>query len=173
MQIQGEKAVSNKILQAASKLFAQKGYSNGSIRHVGREAETTAPVIYYYFGSKKGLFDAAVRKSISMGDFVGKLEQASLIKDTSEAVDEFVSVYLSSFPEHAFDTGFYLRDSASLDRESARMISVDLDRIRKVASKMVSTGVKRGSFRKTDPYLAADCLLGMPNMEFFQRIHFS
>ena len=173
VQIQGEKAVSNKILQAASKLFAQKGYSNVSIRHVCREAETTAPVIYYYFGSKKGLFDAAVRKSISMGDFVGKLEQASLIKDTSEAVDEFVSVYLSSFPEHAFDTGFYLRDSASLDRESARMISVDLDRIRKVASKMVSTGVKRGSFRKTDPYLAADCLLGMLNRVIFQRIHFS
>ena len=162
-----------KILQAASKLFAEKGFANVSIRDVCKETGTTAPVIYYYFGSKRGLFEAVTRTKVSMTDFIGLLTDRARKADASDALTGFIKAYLSSFPERAFDPGLYLRDSATLDRDSARMISVDLDRIRQLTSDLIGRCMNEGIFRKTDKGLAADCLLGMLNRVIFQHLHFA
>jgi AcrR family transcriptional regulator len=162
-----------RILQAASKLFAEKGYANVSVRDICKETDTTPPVIYYYFGSKKGLFDKVARENISMAAFISKLANASSASDPKEALESFVSTYLSSFPERAFDPGLYLRDSATLDKESARMVSGDLEKIRKMALELVKNLMSEGGFRKTDPELATECLLGMLNRVIFQHIHFA
>jgi AcrR family transcriptional regulator len=154
-------------------MFAERGFANVSVRDICRETGTTPPVIYYYFGSKRGLFEAVARKRISMDDFIGKLSKASGSKDPRNGLESFVSVYLSSFPEHTFDVGLYMRDSATLDKHSAQMVSEDLERIRMLAVGLVDRCMAEGLFRRTDPGLATDCLLGMLNRVIFQHIHFA
>ena len=66
MQVQKSKAGPNEILAVAARLFAERGYSNVSIRDVCKEAKTSAPMIYYYFKDKKGLFRAAVSEKLSL-----------------------------------------------------------------------------------------------------------
>jgi AcrR family transcriptional regulator len=173
VQAQDHGATSGRILQVAGRLFAEKGFANVSVRDICRETGTTAPVIYYHFGSKKGLFEAVARKNISMDDFIGKLSRASESSDPKKGLDSFISAYLTSFPEHTFDIGLYMRDSATLDKHSAQMVSVDLERIRSVAEGLVDRAIAKGVFRKTDPALAVDCLLGMLNRVIFQHIHFA
>ncbi len=173
LQAQMHGATADRILQAASRLFAEKGFANVSVRELCRETGTTAPVIYYYFGSKKGLFDTVARKQISMNGFISKLAKTSESADPKRGLTSFIEMYLSSFPEHAFDPGLYMRDSATLDKHSARMVSEDLDRVRKMASVLIERSMNKGYFRKTDAGLAADCLLGMLNRVIFQHIHFS
>jgi AcrR family transcriptional regulator len=172
MQAQEQHATAEKILQVASKLFAEKGFANVSVRDICRETGTSPPVIYYYFRNKKGLFDAVARRQISMDVFVKKLSKASQVEDPRKGLVSFIATYLSSFPEHTFDIGLYMRDSASLDKQSAQMVFGDLERIKGVASKMVERGISKGIFRETDPGLAAECLLGMLNRVIFQHIHF-
>jgi len=162
-----------KILRAASKLFSEKGYANVSVRDICRETKTTPPVLYYYFGSKKGLFDQVARENISMSAFISNLAEASSVSDPKKALESFASTYLSSFPEHAFYPGLYLRDTATLDKESARMVSGDLEKIRKMALKLVEDLLSSGGFSKTDPEMATECLLGMLNRVIFQHIHFA
>ena len=173
MQAQRPKVAADRILSVASDLFSERGYANVSIRDICRVTGSTAPVIYYYFGSKKGLFDAVARKQISMSDFIAKLSRVAQVLPSEKGLESFVRAYLSSFPERAFEPGLYMRDSAMLDRESARIVSRDLDRIRNMASDLIANCMKEGRFRRTDPSLAADCLLGMLNRVIFQSIHFS
>ncbi len=173
MQTEEHHATAEKILQVASKMFAEKGFSNVSVRDICRETGTTAPVIYYYFGSKKGLFDAVARKQISMEDFIRQLSKESETGDPKKGLESFISTYLSSFPEHTFDIGLYMRDSATLDKHSAQMVSDDLERIRSMAVRLVDNSISKGLFRKTDSKLATDCLLGMLNRVIFQHIHFA
>ena len=173
MQAQEQRATAEKILQVASRMFAERGFANVSVRDICKETETTAPVIYYYFGSKRGLFDAVARKQISMSDFIQKLSSASKAADPVKGLESFVSTYLSSFPEHTFDIGLYMRDSATLDKHSAQIVSDDLERISGIAEALVARAISRGSFRKTDTKLAVDCLLGMLNRDIFQHIHFA
>ncbi len=173
MQAERHNVAATKILQAASSLFAEKGYANVSIRDICRATGTTAPVIYYHFGSKRGLFDAVARKQISMGNFISRLAEIAKAPNAREGLEGFIRLYLTTFPERAFEPGLYMRDSATLDRRSARMVSDDLDRIRSLASNLIERCIREGHFRKTDQALAADCLLGMLNRVIFQRIHFS
>ena len=173
MQAEEVHATAEKILEVASRKFAEKGFANVSVRDICRETGTTPPVIYYYFGSKKGLFDAVARKQISMADFIRKLSNAGVSEEPRKGLESFVSVYLSSFPEHTFNVGLYMRDSATLDKQSAQIVSADLDKIRALAVGLVKRSMAKGLFRKTDPELATDCLLGMLNRVIFQHIHFA
>jgi len=173
MQAEETRATAEKILLVASKMFAEKGFANVSVRDICRETGTTPPVIYYHFGSKKGLFEAVARKQISMVDFIRKLSRATESKNPRQGIESFVSTYLSSFPEHTFDVGLYMRDSATLDKHSAEIVSEDLERISALALELVDRSIRTGLFRKTDSDLATDCLLGMLNRVIFQHIHFA
>lgn len=173
MQTSETHETAERILQVASKMFAEKGFSNVSVRDICRETGTTAPVIYYYFGSKRGLFDAVARKKITMADFIERLSSVSKAKDPKKGLENFIASYLTSFPEHTFDIGLYMRDSATLDKRSAQMVFDDLEKIKGIATGLVEGAMTKGVFRKSDPSMASDCLLGMLNRDIFERIHFA
>jgi AcrR family transcriptional regulator len=173
MQAQKSKPAPNDILAVAARLFAERGYSNVSIRDVCKEAKTSAPMIYYYFKDKKGLFRAAVSDKLSLGQFISRLRETSATKDAPNAVAAFVKIYLTAFPEAAFDPGLYMRETAKLDNRSAEVVSRQLDEVQTIATSIVRKGMKSGSFRSVEADEAADCLIGMLNHVLFQKIHFS
>ena len=49
-----------RILAAALKLFADRGYAGTSIQDIVDAARVTKPTLYYYFQSKAGLFQALI-----------------------------------------------------------------------------------------------------------------
>ena len=51
-----------KILDAAETAFADDGYNGASMRDVLRGAGVNLAAIYYYFGSKKGLMEAVLKR---------------------------------------------------------------------------------------------------------------
>ena len=58
-QIKGERvdaAVRQRLLAAALDSFTRKGYAATSVREVVAAAGVTKPVLYYYFGSKEGIY---------------------------------------------------------------------------------------------------------------------
>lgn len=55
-----ESAIANKLLEAAVRLFAHKGYPATSTREIVEAAGVTKPMLYYYFQSKEGLLAAAI-----------------------------------------------------------------------------------------------------------------
>jgi len=46
----------DRVLQAASELFAENGFEATSITEIGREAGMSKSVLYHYFGSKRELY---------------------------------------------------------------------------------------------------------------------
>lgn len=58
----GEKTtVKQTILDKALELFSAKGYEGVSVSELTEAACITKPTLYYYFGSKEGLFDAVIQ----------------------------------------------------------------------------------------------------------------
>jgi len=55
--------VKQNILSAALKLFSEKGYEGTSVSELVLAAGITKPTLYYYFGSKEGLFDAVCQNN--------------------------------------------------------------------------------------------------------------
>lgn len=53
--------VEQRILKAAGKIFAKKGYKNASVREICKSAEVNTASINYYFGSKESLYIEVVK----------------------------------------------------------------------------------------------------------------
>jgi TetR/AcrR family transcriptional regulator len=51
-----EEPIQERLMKSALKLFTQRGYSATTVRELVGEAGVTKPALYYYFGSKEGLF---------------------------------------------------------------------------------------------------------------------
>ena len=51
-------AVKQTILDKALELFSAKGYEGVSVNELAEAAGITKPTLYYYFGSKEGIFEA-------------------------------------------------------------------------------------------------------------------
>jgi TetR/AcrR family transcriptional repressor of mexJK operon len=49
-----------RILQSATRIFLEEGYSQSSLERVAESAGVTKPTIYNHFRSKQGLFDAVI-----------------------------------------------------------------------------------------------------------------
>ena len=56
-------ATRDSILRAAAHVFSQHGYDGGSVEKISRRAKSVDRMIYYYFGSKEGLFVAVLEQA--------------------------------------------------------------------------------------------------------------
>lgn len=54
-----------KIIEAALKLFAERGYDNTSIRMLANEAEISQGLLYNYFDGKQGLLSAIIQQGLA------------------------------------------------------------------------------------------------------------
>jgi AcrR family transcriptional regulator len=51
-----------RILDSAERVFADGGYNGASMRNIVREARVNLATVYYYFGSKRGLMAAVLKR---------------------------------------------------------------------------------------------------------------
>jgi AcrR family transcriptional regulator len=101
--------VEERLLAAALKLFGQRGYAAVSVREVARAAGVTTPNVYYYFGSKRGLYlrllhdlldrrSTAVRVALNeRGDPITRLRrvlEAYVWFDRDDPVDREAQLFL-------------------------------------------------------------------------------
>jgi AcrR family transcriptional regulator len=53
---QDETAVRERLLESAIDIFNQRGYAAATVREIVEASGVTKPVLYYYFGSKEGIY---------------------------------------------------------------------------------------------------------------------
>ena len=64
----------DRILEAATELFAERGYGSTSIREVVERVGCTKPALYYYFDSKEALYLETIRRPLL--EFTALAQQA-------------------------------------------------------------------------------------------------
>lgn len=87
-----------RILLAAESLFADKGFAGTSVRDIVHQAEVTAPVLYYYFGSKEELLHTLIDERFEqhMSRISDKLVDAKTLEDV-------INCWLIAVSEGAFE----------------------------------------------------------------------
>jgi AcrR family transcriptional regulator len=67
-------SVRERLLVAAARVFARKGYAAAAVEEIVAEAAVTKPVLYYWFRSKEGLFLDLMQQGLAR--FTGVLDDA-------------------------------------------------------------------------------------------------
>ncbi len=166
VRAQAAAATRESILRAATKVFAKHGYAGGRIEQISKAAKSYDRMIYYYFGSKEGLFIAVLEemyRRFNEAESKLSLEGAHPI-DALKAVIRFMWVHYQKHPE--FIT---LLNTENLHR--GKHISKSL-RAREYSSPAVSVlgdvlarGVQQNLFRAD--VAARDVYLMIASMGYF------
>ena len=84
-----EQGVRKTLLVAGIDLFAEKGYASTSVREIVSAAGVTKPVLYYYFQSKEGLFQAILDSAAEEQEVI--LKEA--LQKPGTALERIVHLY--------------------------------------------------------------------------------
>jgi len=156
------------ILEAAEKLFAEKGFDAVSMSAIATLANTSKPNIYHHFKNKNELYLAIVKKAVSRTTaLLDAIEQAP--GTLSQHLVDFSFGQLKNMLENQQSTQLVLREALSGGSERGREISRVV--FRDVFSRLISLiekGQRKDEFRKEiDPTLAAFMIISL-NSFFFQ-----
>jgi len=149
------------ILRAARNLFTSNGFASTTVREICQEAGVTAPVIYYHFGSKEGLFEAVVEDALTLGGFYDLLREAvAASSDPWAKLRAYIGTYLTHYPTDMLNPGLHLDKSTQLNGASLRQLSSGIEAIYQLARDILRAGITAGQFREMDVNTMAACLMG-------------
>jgi AcrR family transcriptional regulator len=97
-----------KVLEAGLELFGERGYHATSIAEIGARAGIAKSVLYHYFGSKAGLYEAIAEAHT--GDLVHQVREALPEDPAAPRLRAGVDAYLSFLTEHPAAWRLLLRD---------------------------------------------------------------
>jgi len=92
-----EKDIRERIKEVAVEHFNSNGYHGTTIRNIAKDVNCSLPMIYYYFNSKKELFDEIIKR-----DYFELLKRQAALSRTPDIVDLYTKfVYnLNSLSNH-------------------------------------------------------------------------
>ena len=170
-QIAASDKVRKKIIDAASALYAKKGFGATSIQEISETANVTLPVTYHYVKKKSGIM------RLIMEDVLNIFRE-SLIKEIGDIVDPVeklvvaVILYLRVLDRQREKMLLLYQKSSSLDRDSkTRIMALEVE-VSEIFSNIINEGIAQGVFKAVDVDLMAYNILMLSQMWILKHWHF-
>lgn len=159
-----EAEVRQRIFASALRCFSQKGFAATSLREVSEDAQTTKPMIYYYFGSKEGLYGSIVRQILE--------EMAAAIRahvpevaSPPEQVSAYCGRYMDHFLAQEEIIALVLREVFGLGGVPMATFSQALgEDVRQPLDEILARGMADGAFQVDDVWTCSTAITGILNM---------
>lgn len=154
----------NRIMRAAVKLFAQKGYSPTTTREIVESASVTKPMLYYYFRDKQALYMSIVQNA--MGGLKADL-QAAVAEEQAplDRLRRFVGAYLQFFLANREVGAICFQELFGLGENLVRELNpIAFAEIRSLLDEIVLQGRYADKYSPEDLHYISLSLLGIPNM---------
>ncbi len=154
-------AVRHRLIQAATRLFARRGFGEVSIREISAAADVTPAMISYYFDGKRGLYEA-VFDSVFERLIQQIRELAEHPPRDSHPVEEFLRLYISTLAQDPWIPQLIVRDVITGDSaRRARFIERFASRLAALVPALLRNQMVEGRLRRDlDPTLTLISLIG-------------
>ncbi|MDA8161279.1 MAG: CerR family C-terminal domain-containing protein [Desulfobacteraceae bacterium] len=146
-----------RIIKVATRLFAEKGYDNSSIRAIAREARVNLCAISYHFGGKEGLYQAVLSQNLDeMLTWTDLLEMDNEI----EALKIFLIRHFMLIRRRGPEIGVLLsREMAGNGKRLSFVTGRYFKPMLESMENIMARAIKKGVFRRVDPKLAVAGLI--------------
>lgn len=146
-----KQAVQERLLQSALDIFNEKGYASTSVREIVEASGVTKPVLYYYFGSKEGIYMELMKKPFEV---LGKILEETMHESLSarervmNLFDRVFVLFVGNLKVARLMYSIYYgppQGAPFIDFDGYHL------KIREIVSLIVRDGIKNDEFKKTDP----------------------
>jgi AcrR family transcriptional regulator len=155
-----------RILRAASQEFTRHGFGGARGERIAKRARSSERMVYYYFGSKEGLFRAVLEAAY---DALGVAEQALVLDDKPprEALAHFCRFVWRWYADHPEFIGVLTVENQLQARHLKRSARLDalVSPVVRMLAALLDRGARAGEFR---PGLdAADLYVSIAGLGYF------
>lgn len=156
--------VKDRIFMSALRHFSQKGFAATSLREVALDAQTTKPMIYYYFGSKEGLYGSIVRQILEeMADAIRSHVPAEA--PFADQILAYCERYVDHFVAKEEIIALVLREVFGLGGLPMAEFALALgDQVRQPLDEILASGMDAGVLARESVSSCATALTGILNM---------
>jgi TetR/AcrR family transcriptional regulator len=137
-----------RILDGATEEFAAAGFAGARIDRIARRTKLNVRMIYYHFGSKKGLYRAVLQ---------GIYEQAVRILDETERLEEptmaALGMYFDLLVEHPLFANVLVRELLDGAKHLKALFKERPDLFKRVhlrAREIIDSGIQQGLLQSDD-----------------------
>ena len=89
-----------RLLTAASRLFAERGFAKVTVRDICRQARANVAAVNYHFHGKTGLYEEVLRSAIqTMRGTTEEAQRAGTGQPPAEQLEAFVAIFLQKVVE--------------------------------------------------------------------------
>lgn len=162
----------NTIFQVAARLFSEKGYNGVSMREISEKCNVSKPTIYYYFGSKEGIYKELIETGVD--HVFTTLESAS--KQPIPVKERLVLIFKQFFQAaktHPDYVRFFQKLFTSMEKEPVLVdMQAEAEARGKILITMIQEAVETGEFgASAHPELAARIVGGVLQSFIWQQLH--
>lgn len=144
------------ILDAAERLFAERGFRAATIQELGKASNFSPALIYYYYRDKAGLYEAVIERIIE-SLVNAAMSRAPTDGDPALALRAIIGVQGEMFLTRPHVARLIARELVDYEGQHAqRAVRETLTRLFQRLSGLISAGQKTGRFRADlDPAFTA------------------
>jgi TetR/AcrR family transcriptional regulator len=166
-----ELVVRERLLAASLELFTCKGYAATSVREIVASARVTKPVLYYYFGSKEGLYLELMREPYGQFEALIDASSPQNSKRVGELLLDLGDSLFQLFVEH-LDTARLMYSIYYGPPQGAPFFDFDMYH-RKLQEKVrmhVDEGIRSGEFSLIDANDMTWVIVGALNVALEEQL---
>lgn len=160
------------LLEAAERVFSEKGYHATSIRDIAREAQFSVGGVYQFFTSKDELYLRIVENQWEF--FFGLLDQARQADGARAKLEALTAAMFRTFEERRGFFRLFLSErgrlTAAFSGQIAERVGAHTKKLREQLVELMRQGVDDGTLRPGDPGMLASAYLGMVHNCIFEAL---
>jgi AcrR family transcriptional regulator len=164
-----EENLKEKILEAAEKVFSDKGFHDAKVSKIAEIAGVSVGTIYRFYKSKEELYGEVIKKKLV--EMEREVEESIKGKEPLEALKSYISTVVDFFSrEQDFFEIFMMEMGSSfiLDTERFNLWNWYRSYVEKL-SKIIEDGIEKGVFRKFNPKGVFLLISGaLANIDYFR-----
>ena len=140
-----------RILEAAEKVFSEKGYHDTKVYQIAELAGVSVGTIYRFYSSKEELYAEVIR--VKLKELERRVFRAISGKDPLLALEMYVETVIDFFEEERQFFELFMREVGSLvvPNEERLNLSEWYDRYVTGLSIIIENGIKKGIFKELPP----------------------
>ena len=137
------------IVDAATRVFAAKGYQSTAIADIAGELGIGHGTIYRYFEDKRDLFAAVIAEVVGKitGSLAGELPGAKTLAEYRAQVERIGDALYALFTEHAELAQLAFVEAPAADPEIAAQVDVAMDAFAQLTESYLVHGAQEGFLR--------------------------
>jgi TetR/AcrR family transcriptional regulator len=161
-----------RIFNVAARLFAQRGYNGVSMREISETSGVSKPTVYYYFGSKEGIFTALVQAGMEhTGKYIERVMAARIpVRDKLTRLLRFRFRQALEFPE--LSRFFLILTNSGDQLPFLKKYLDEMHQRRAAVVELIRAGIACGEFgRSANPELAAELLMAAVSHYMYKQLN--